>query len=89
MPHTYHLADDVRFTEVTHGGVLLSRRSGQYRQVNPSGTRILRLLVDGEPVDGIVEHLQKRYADVDAAQITRDLHQLLDDLAAEGVLVRV
>lgn len=89
MSHSYHLADDVSFKEVTHGGVLLSHRSGQYRQVNPAGTRILRLLVDGESVDGILDHLRKRYADVDAAQISHDLHQMLDGLAGEGVLVRV
>lgn len=89
MSHTYRLSDDVSFKEVTDGGVLLSRRSGQYRQVNASGTRVLRLVSAGESVDAIIVHLLERYTDVDASQVSQDLRQMLEDLAGEGVLVRV
>lgn len=89
MPHSYRLADDVIFKEVSNGGVLLSQRTGQYRQVNTTGTRVLRLLVVGEPWDAILAHMVERYPGVDALQLSKDLGQMLENLANEGVLARV
>jgi hypothetical protein len=89
MPHSYQLAGDVVFKEVSGGGVLLSQRSGQYRQVNTTGTRVLLLLVAGEPWTAILGQMIQRYPGVDEEQLSRDLSQMLEDLADEGVLVRV
>lgn len=89
MPHTYQLAGDVVFKEVSGGGVLLSQRSGQYRQVNTTGTRVLQLLVAGEPWPGILDHMIQRYPGVDEGRLSQDLSQMLEGLANQGVLVRV
>ncbi|SMQ75544.1 Coenzyme PQQ synthesis protein D (PqqD) [Plantibacter sp. VKM Ac-1784] len=89
MPHTYRLASDVVFKEVSDGGVLLSRSSGQYRQVNTTGTRVLQRLVAGEPWTAILDHMIERYPGIDEGRLSQDLSQMLEGLADEGVLVRV
>ncbi len=89
MPYSYRLADDVVFKEVSRGGVLLSRKSGEYRQVNATGARVLQLVVAGEPWQALLDDMVQLYPTVEPSQISQDLSGMLAELEGAGVLVRV
>jgi hypothetical protein len=65
--------------------VLLDERTGKYRQLNPSGALILRLLLQGAPAQTAAAALAQRYpqahADVDA-----DVARFIKALRQTGLL---
>lgn len=86
MPEIYRLAEDVVFREVDGGGVLLSKRSGAYRQVNVTGSRVLRLVSDGASIPGIIEMMATAFPAVARQTLTTDVQQMLDSLVEAGVV---
>lgn len=87
MPKTYRLADDAVFQKVENGGVLLSRRTGEYRQVNGTGSTVLALLNEGEVVEEILERMAEAFPAIERERLCLDVQQMLDDLSAAGVIV--
>ncbi len=51
------LRPDIATTDTEHGTVLLDERSGRYFQLNLTGARVLRALLDGQSADRIADGL--------------------------------
>ena len=65
--------------EVDNEGFALHMDSGVYYELNSTGYRILRDLLDGASVDDVVANISTAY-DVARAQVSKDVDQLLADL---------
>ena len=86
MPESLRPGPDVLFRELEGEAVLLDLASGLYFGLNAVGTRIWQLVEQGCPADEIAGRIAEEYAaPVDV--ITRDVHRLLDELRARGLIV--
>ncbi|MFI1890687.1 lasso peptide biosynthesis PqqD family chaperone [Streptomyces jumonjinensis] len=71
------LATHVRFTETEDGGaVLLDQRSGQYWQLNSTGSAILSLLLTERNTEAAVALMRERYPSA-ADRLPGDVDALL------------
>ena len=73
--------------ELDGEAILLNLDTGIYFGIDTVGTRIWRLITQGAAESEIIDQLLKQY-DVDRAQLTQDVSEFLDLLAAKG-LVRI
>ena len=80
-------ADDVVFRTVDGEAVILSIGSGLYFGLTPVGTRIWELIDEGRTLDEILAALQREY-DGGENEMRRDLHALVSELAARGLVGR-
>lgn len=78
--------DDVVFSRVAEGGVLLSTDSEVYFGLNETGTLIWELLQACDTMEGLCRELEEEYPDVDPATLRRDAEELLDDLDEHGLV---
>ncbi|MEE4423401.1 lasso peptide biosynthesis PqqD family chaperone [Streptomyces bugieae] len=75
---------DVSTAETDYGTVLLDERSGDYWELNPSGTLVVKTLLGGGEERDAVDALVARF-DIDRAQATQDVAALVQELRASGL----
>ncbi|MER6306850.1 lasso peptide biosynthesis PqqD family chaperone [Streptomyces sp. NPDC001739] len=75
---------DVSTAETDYGTVLLDERSGDYWELNPTGTLVIRALLDGGEEEDAVDALVARF-DIDRAQAAQDVAALVQELRASGL----
>ncbi|GGR97204.1 hypothetical protein GCM10010252_39820 [Streptomyces aureoverticillatus] len=77
-------APDVTTADTEYGTVLLDQRSGHYWELNPTGTLVVRTLLEGgeerDAVDAVVAEF-----DIDRAQAARDVAALIHLLRTSGL----
>jgi hypothetical protein len=83
---TITLAPDVTATDVEDGLVLLNQRNGRYWQLNPSGARTLRLLLDGHSAEQAAALLTERSPGAAPRALT-DVRNLLQALRKATLVV--
>ncbi|MFF8290071.1 lasso peptide biosynthesis PqqD family chaperone [Streptomyces sp. NPDC016309] len=76
---------DVSTTETGYGTVLLDQRSGHYWELNPTGTLIVRVLMDGGDEAAAAAALAEAY-DIDPAGAREDVAALVAELRASGLV---
>ncbi|MDC7341065.1 lasso peptide biosynthesis PqqD family chaperone [Streptomyces lydicus] len=75
---------DVSTAETDYGTVLLDERSGDYWELNPTGTLVIKTLLDGGDAGDAVDALVARF-DIDRAQAAQDVATLVQELRASGL----
>lgn len=80
------IAPGVVFREVGGEAVLLDLASERYFTLDATGTRMWALLAEHGETAEVVRRLLAEY-EVDEAVLARDLDELVDRLAAEGLVV--
>lgn len=79
---------DVVYCDVEDGAVLLSTTGEVYYGLNRVGARIWTMLAPAHSsVEELCATLSREYPEVDPAVLRADLMDLLDDLAANGLVV--
>ncbi|MCO1580719.1 lasso peptide biosynthesis PqqD family chaperone [Crossiella sp. SN42] len=73
--------------ETEYGTVLLDEDSGEYWELNPTATTVLRTLLAGGTPEGAAAVLSEDYA-VDLAAATRDVDELVQALVAARLIAR-
>ncbi len=79
MPLRLH--PEVASTETDDGAVLLHQRTGRYWQLNTTGARVLRDLLDGYEHEGIAWHLATEHH-IDHERAYRDVTAVIEQLRA-------
>ena len=82
---TVQLRADVSTADTDEGMVLLDERVGRYWQLNPTGARVLRLLLNGAAPEQVACILADRYAG-SIEQATADVTALLERLRCAGLV---
>lgn len=77
--------EGVVFQQLQEEAVLLNLDSGQYFGLDPVGTRIWNLLVEGQSLPQVVSTIVAEY-EVGGEQCKADLLKLLGDLEAQGLV---
>ncbi|MFD7340263.1 lasso peptide biosynthesis PqqD family chaperone [Streptomyces violascens] len=81
---TVRLSADICTTETTYGTVLLDQRNGEYWELNPTGTLVVRTLLEGGDEEDAVDALMAEF-DIDRSQAARDVGALTEQLRASGL----
>jgi len=84
-PMNVSVPAEVISTQVEGEAVLLNLLTGQYYSLDEVGTRIWVLLAQHGQVEPVVQALMEEY-DVAEDELRRDLLELADKLAAQGLL---
>ena len=80
------LKEEVLFADLDEGeAAILSLRDGLYFGLNRVATRIWRLLEEGKRVVEVRDVLSKEF-DVEEDRLTRDLIELIEQLAQQGLV---
>jgi Coenzyme PQQ synthesis protein D (PqqD) len=82
---TLELRDGVSAADTDYGIMLLDEDSGQYWNLNPTATVVLRRLLDGGTPEQAVQELTGQYS-VDADTASRDVQDLVGELHAAGLV---
>jgi hypothetical protein len=82
---TVTAAPDNHWREVDDEAVILSMPTGEMFELNATGTRVWQLIQQPVTVGELRDRLVESY-DVDPETCLRDLLQLLQDLAARGLI---
>jgi hypothetical protein len=82
---TVTIPPDVMARQVGDETVILDLKSGRYFGLDPVGTRIWHLMVEGKALAEVCDAIAAEY-DVTRAEAERDLQQLLSDLKTEGLI---
>ncbi|MFF8841376.1 lasso peptide biosynthesis PqqD family chaperone [Streptomyces sp. NPDC015127] len=75
---------DVSTAETDYGTVLLDERSGMYWELNPTGTVVIKTLLEGGDEAAAVAALVDEF-DIDQEQAAQDVATLVRDLRATGL----
>ncbi|MEU3960359.1 lasso peptide biosynthesis PqqD family chaperone [Streptomyces buecherae] len=75
---------DVSTAETDYGTVLLDERAGTYWELNPTGTLVVRTLMEGGDEADAVTAVTTAF-DVDPDQARRDVDALVRELRASGL----
>jgi Coenzyme PQQ synthesis protein D (PqqD) len=78
------LGVDVCTATTEYGTVLLAQRSGEYWELNPTGTLVVRTLLEGGDEEDAVDALVAEF-DIDRGQAARDVAALTQQLRAGGL----
>ena len=76
---TLTLRPGVSTTDTDYGMTLLDEDNGEYFTLNPTGTLVLRTLLDGGTAEQAATALSEQYA-VDAETAARDVAELIGGL---------
>jgi len=76
---TLKLRDGVSTAETEYGMALLDEDTGRYWNLNPTGTLVLRRLLEGGTATQAMDELAEQYA-VDRETAGRDVEDLIADL---------
>lgn len=79
-------ADDVVYSRVPDGAVLLSTEQEVYYGLNEVGARVWELLPESDDLDDLCGELHEEYPDGGAERIRRDVRELLGDLREHGLV---
>ncbi|MGP3967533.1 lasso peptide biosynthesis PqqD family chaperone [Streptomyces sp. 6N223] len=79
------LHPDVSMAETDDGAVLLHQRTGRYWQLNPTGVRVLRDLLDGRTHEQAADALVTHHG-ADPGDARRDVSRLVAHLRAAQLL---
>jgi hypothetical protein len=82
---TLKLRDGVSTADTEYGMALLDEDSGQYWNLNPTGSLALRTLLAGGTTAQVVQELMGQYA-VDAETASQDVEDLLGELHSAGLV---
>jgi hypothetical protein len=82
---TLKLRDGVSTADTEYGMALLDEDSGQYWNLNPTGSLALRKLLAGGTTAQVVQELMEQYA-VDAETASQDVEDLLGELHSAGLV---
>ncbi|MDN3297891.1 lasso peptide biosynthesis PqqD family chaperone [Streptomyces ficellus] len=77
---------DVSTAQTDYGTVLLDERSGQYWELNPTGTLVVRTLMAGGDEAAAADALVAEF-DIDRARAEQDVAALVRDLRSTGLAV--
>ncbi|NUS88365.1 MAG: PqqD family protein [Streptomyces sp.] len=88
----YRIAPDVVWMADDGEVRLYDGHSGEFQTLNSTGAELWILVSEGNPADaaGIASQMVRRYAVEDtgqAAVVMRDVHEFLDTLAGQGLLL--
>lgn len=78
------LGKNICTAETEYGTVLLDQRSGHYWELNPTGTLVVRTLLEGGTEADAVDAIVAEFA-VERTQAAKDVTALLDLLRASGL----
>ncbi|MEV4871430.1 lasso peptide biosynthesis PqqD family chaperone [Streptomyces syringium] len=79
-------AKDVSTAKTDYGTVLLDQRSGQYWELNPTGTLVVQTLMDGGGETDAVDAVVAEFA-VDRSRAAEDVSALIGQLRQAGLVV--
>jgi coenzyme PQQ synthesis protein D (PqqD) len=79
------IPDDVLISKLQEESVILNLDSERYYGLDDVGTRFLSVLTTSDSIEAAYETLAKEY-DVDAQLLRRDLAELVERLAAQGII---
>jgi hypothetical protein len=82
------ISDNVIFTTVDDGSVLLNTRTNQYFSLNDVGAQLWNLLCEGKTLRVAYESLLDEY-EVDGVQLELDLLELVNRLLENGLVESV
>jgi len=85
LTSTARISDDVVFRELEGEAVLLNMQSGTYFGLDAMGTRIWQLIERHGTLSAVRDELVQEF-DVEADAATRDLLDLVGQLAARGLV---
>jgi hypothetical protein len=86
LESTIQIPEDVLFHELAGEAVLLNLETGKYYGLNEIGTRMWMLLNEHRRLEPTFRALLDEF-EVGEEQLRADLLKLVDDLAAQGLLV--
>lgn len=81
---TLRFGPDVSTAETDYGTVLLDQRSGDYWELNPTGTLVVKTLLEGGEEGAAVEALVTEF-DIDRARAEQDVTALVRELRESGL----
>ena len=79
------LRERVSAADTEYGTVLLDEDSGEYWNLNPTGSVVLRTLLDGGSADDAVRRLTEDFA-IDTETARTDVEDLLGGLRSSGLV---
>ena len=85
LDSTIQIPQDVLFHELAGEAVLLNLETGKYFGLDEIGTRMWMLLSEHGQIEPVLHALLDEY-EVEEAHLSRDLFELIDRLAANGLL---
>jgi hypothetical protein len=77
-------AADVSTAETDYGTVLLDQRSGHYWELNPTGTLVVKTLLEGGEEADAVDALVTEF-DINRRQAAQDVATLVQELRVSGL----
>ncbi|MER7575787.1 lasso peptide biosynthesis PqqD family chaperone [Streptomyces sp. NPDC126514] len=75
---------DVSTAETDYGTVLLDQRSGNYWELNPTGTLVVKTLLEGGEEAAAVDALVTEF-DIDRSRAEQDVTALVQELRKSGL----
>ncbi|MBW1599502.1 lasso peptide biosynthesis PqqD family chaperone [Streptomyces sp. JJ38] len=81
---TLRFASGVSTAETDYGTVLLDERSGDYWELNPTGTLVVKTLLGGGDEAAAIATLESEF-DIGAAQARQDVETLVRQLREAGL----
>lgn len=85
LPQRVRTAPDVLYQELDGEAVLLNLANEQYYGLDSVGTRMWTLLNTAPSIAAAMDTLLDEY-EVEPAQLQTDLHRLINELAAQGLI---
>lgn len=82
----FSLAPQVLLQGFESQAILVDLDRERVYQLNATGSRIAELLDLGQPLGQILKALEDNYA-ASEGELARDLHNLLDELMSEGLII--
>jgi hypothetical protein len=79
------LRDDVTATSTDYGLVLLDETGGEYWNLNPTGTLVVRTIIEGGTPQQAARMLADEYS-VEDATAAADVEELLSQLRSSGLV---
>ncbi|MFE9404903.1 lasso peptide biosynthesis PqqD family chaperone [Streptomyces sp. NPDC006530] len=80
------LAAGISTAHTDYGTVLLNQRSGEYWELNPTGTLVLRTLLEGGDEADAAQAVVAAF-DTNLTQATRDVGELTAQLHSSGLVL--
>ena len=84
----YAISPDAACAAVEDGTVVLNMRTRRYYSLNETGAAIWQMLENDDPIAAVVARLVSAY-DVDEVTAAHTVAQLVDELAAEALIMPV
>ncbi|WP_439660225.1 lasso peptide biosynthesis PqqD family chaperone [Lentzea sp. HUAS TT2] len=81
---TLRLRDGLALADTDYGVVLLDENTGQYWELNPTGAKALRSMVEGATPAEAAQDITRLY-DIDLDTATQDISDLVGELHAAGL----